>query len=342
MNSGLTGALGAAPLRVTGMTRKIVTASPNADVNALQIQATGGSRNVDLVLTPKGNGAFIVGNIPNAIADQNGFDGMKRGSNAVEINSRRPNPNGFQDRVASGQRSVLIGSDTCRATGARSVVIGGNNDSATGSGSIILGGSTNNGASGDGSAVIAGGYAGSSGLNSIAMCGNAQVSAAYTSAIGRGSSTSSPGKHVWAQGAFGSNDSSGGSAQALLWPSFRCTVTGTTPTELLLTSFSGVTNGRASIPSGFIISGIVEVVAAKSDGITVARFLRQFTIKNVAGTTSMVGDVVQIGSDESSGTNISITADDVNDSLKIVFTGIATETWRATATIRGTQLAYGT
>jgi hypothetical protein len=73
----------------------------------------------------------------------------------------------------------------------------------------------------------------------------------------------------------------------------------------------------------------------------VARYIRQVTIKNVSGTTSLVGSVITIGTDDAAGTSISITANDANDALKIEATGVASETWRWIAVIEGAELAYG-
>ena len=94
--------------------------------------------------------------------------------------------------------------------------------------------------------------------------------------------------------------------------------------------------------SGKIMHVTIHVLGSKSDGSAVASYMRQVTIKNVGGTTSLVGTVNAIGVDEVAGTALSITADNTNDSLKIEVTGIASETWRWTASVFGCELAYGT
>jgi hypothetical protein len=85
----------------------------------------------------------------------------------------------------------------------------------------------------------------------------------------------------------------------------------------------------------------VHIVGSKSDGTAVASYMRQVTIKNVGGTTSIVGTVNTIGTDEAALTSIAITADDTNDALDIAVTGIASETWRWAATVFGIEIAYG-
>jgi MinD-like ATPase involved in chromosome partitioning or flagellar assembly len=113
--------------------------------------------------------------------------------------------------------------------------------------------------------------------------------------------------------------------------------TNDTETELWLNNSSI----RLTIPSGKILSAIVNVVGSKSDGTAVARYTRQVTIKNVSGTTALVGSVETIGVDVEAATALAITANDTNDAIKIAVTGIASETWRWVAVVNGVELIYG-
>ena len=101
-------------------------------------------------------------------------------------------------------------------------------------------------------------------------------------------------------------------------------------------------SARLTVPSGKILSGIVEILGSRSTGADVAVYTRHVTIKNVGGTTTLVGTVDTIGVDTAAGTTIAITADDANDALQIAVTGVASQTWRWTAEFRGLELAYGT
>jgi hypothetical protein len=67
-------------------------------------------------------------------------------------------------------------------------------------------------------------------------------------------------------------------------------------------------------------------------------------IKNVGGTTSLVGSVETIGTDieDNASTDVTVTADNTNDALDISVTGIAGETWRWLAVVDGLEIAYGT
>lgn len=98
------------------------------------------------------------------------------------------------------------------------------------------------------------------------------------------------------------------------------------------------------ITSGKVMFLTVRVTGVKSDGSAACCYLRKVAIKNVAGTTSLVGTVETLGTDieDNAATDVAITADDTNDFLKINVTGIAAETWRWMAVIDGLEIAYGT
>lgn len=122
----------------------------------------------------------------------------------------------------------------------------------------------------------------------------------------------------------------------------RNKTTNATPTTLFLDGTTAT--DKLTIPSGKILSFIVHVIGIKSDGTAVAKYIREGTIKNVAGTVSLVGSIITLGTDheDNADTDIAITADDTNDALQINVTGIASETWRWTAVVQGVEIAYGT
>jgi hypothetical protein len=113
-----------------------------------------------------------------------------------------------------------------------------------------------------------------------------------------------------------------------------------TTTNAAVTLLLDGSSSRLTIPSGKILHATVHILGSKSDGTAVANYMRQVCIKNVGGTTSLVGTVNTIGTDEAAGTSIAITADDTNDALQIAVT--ASETWRWVAVVYGVELAYGT
>ena len=300
---------------LANITETLLTASPNITVNAEQLAVANGTTNVDLVLTPKGTGAFILGPAP----DNTATGGNKRGLYAKDFSLVRNAAN----QVASGQSSVNLG-EFCLATGLRSIVSGFNktasgsnavglNGNATGSDSFATSAGT---ASGQSSAAI--GESTASGRGSIAL--GEQARADRTALF-----------------AFSGYLSYWGRAQKTIGIVAGKTTTNSAVVLLALE----VTSTRYTIPSGVVFSGTVTILGVKSDGSAVASYIRQVAIKNVAGTTSLVGTVNTIGTDTAAGTSIAITADDTNDALKIEVTGIASETWRWVATIEGVEVAYG-
>jgi len=119
----------------------------------------------------------------------------------------------------------------------------------------------------------------------------------------------------------------------------RNKTTNDTATEL----FIGLAaNLRLTIPSGKVFAFTINISGVKSDGSAVAHYLRQYCLKNVAGTTSEVYAPVTIGTDNAAGTSIALSANDTNDALKVEVTGIASETWRWVAAVDAVEIKYGT
>jgi hypothetical protein len=259
---------------------------------------TGGTTNVDLVLTPKGTGAVIVGPEPDGTLT----GGDKRGIDATDLQRVRYYS---ANAVASGTTSFIGGGHSNRAYGNLSSVGGGDRNSANTS-SCVGGGSENSASSAF--ATIPGG------LNNTAS---------GWASFAHGQNAISNLSHMWAFGG-------GGGSQAVLHLMERST-TDATPVELQLGTYSE----RRVIASNSVLSVTVNIIGTKSDGSAIARYLRQVTIKNVSGTTSLVGSVITLGTDEAAGTSISITADDTNDAIKIEVTGIAAETWKWSALLQG-------
>jgi hypothetical protein len=111
-----------------------------------------------------------------------------------------------------------------------------------------------------------------------------------------------------------------------------------------VTLFSNGASTRLTIPSGKILFADLLISGVKSDGSAAACYKRKVAIKNVGGTTTLVGSVETIGTDieDNASTDVAITADDTNDALQINVTGITSETWRWVAVVEGLEIAYGT
>ena len=276
----------------------IFTASPNNTVNCVQIAAIGSGTNIGLALSPKGTG-YISAHVPNSAAG----GGNARGTYSVDLQTSR----NAASQVASGAQSAILGGDQNTASGDRSVV----------GGSSCVG----------------------SGTNSVAIGLSSTASTTGSVAIGR--SCSSSVVHALATGIFSTsyvagmrshgNGVSAGQAQEICQISVATTTTNS-EVECLT-----VSSTRWVLRAGSVWSGTLYITGNKSDGSAVAAYERQVRIKRVSNTTTLVGTVNTIGTDEAAGTSISITADDTNDALKVGVTGVSGETWIWVAIFHGLE-----
>jgi len=115
--------------------------------------------------------------------------------------------------------------------------------------------------------------------------------------------------------------------------------TNNTPTRLQV---SGPAN--ILIPSGRFIAFTAFIAGIRSTGGNAAVYYRKGAIKNVAGTTSLVGTIETIGTDieDDAATDVAITANNTDDCLDIHVTGITGETWRWQANLHFVEFPYGT
>jgi hypothetical protein len=331
-----------------------LTASPNNTVNHACLEATGGTTNVSVSIKPKGTGAFCL-----SAPDGTATGGNIRGANAVDLQTART----AATQVASGPYSFAAGyratasgpdggaaaiGDNVIASGSRAFACGhqtqatGNfsfasnlNSIASGTQSFAASGT----ASGTGSVCLAGATT-ASGANSIARGDGSVAAADLSSASGSYARSYRYAEHAFGNGFF----SAGGDRQASKFVLANRT-TNATPTTLFLDG-SSLRLSLAATPgsAGRVASYIVQVLGVKSDGSACAVYVRRVAIKNVGGTTSLVGSVETIGTDieDNPSTDIAITADNTNDALQINVTGIASETWRWVAVVEGVEVAYGT
>lgn len=100
---------------------------------------------------------------------------------------------------------------------------------------------------------------------------------------------------------------------------------------------------KLTIPSGKALFATVTVAGIINGGSKSAHYIRKVAIKNVGGTTSLIGTVSTVGTDveDDAGYDVAITADDTNDALQINVTGKASETIRWVAHVEGVEIAYG-
>lgn len=304
---------------LSNITESLETSSPNSTVNAESLQVSGGTTDVDLVLGPKGAGAFVVGPPP----DGTSTGGNKPGANAIQIMSGRTGAG----QVASGANGIAIGKKAT-ASGPESIGIG---VSAIGSGnnSVAIGGHSTNF-----NAVA-------SGTNSIAIHGTASNDASI--ALGQSSVASDIGAFsintsltAYGQLSYGHN---GSSFAPTLIAEMRAVTTNDTPAVMSRDRFS---TSLFLIPSGGAFSGLVIATAFKSDGSVACQYQRRVLIKNASGTTSIVvNDTVGTDYEGDGAADFAVSADDTNDAMSLTWTGPNSETWRAQALIIGSIFTFG-
>jgi hypothetical protein len=299
---------GGATLQNSDLNIDDATTSTQANVSITNQHS--GQTNSSLVLTPKGTGAIIAGPKPDGTAT----GGNARGTRAVDLQYER----GINTAVASGIRSAILGGQYNTASADASVACGSAN---TVSGSFAFGCGAFNVVSGS-SAFACGGVNGST---STASGSNSAI-------FGSRALGDRLGMQAYASGVF----SATGDAQRARFV-LRCKTTTNTAVEMAL---DGATT-YLTIPSGKYLTGTINIAGIKSDGSATASYIRQFSIKNVAATTTLVGTVNTIGIDTASLTSISITANDASDYLSVKVTGIASETWRWVASVDVVEVAYG-
>lgn len=304
--------------------------------------------------------------------------GNARGVKAIDLQvSRTANANvasgqtsvvaGGADNKASGTNATVAGGDGNAATGNNSFVGGGNANSATANVSTVGGGQSNTAGGND--ATVAGGLgnsAGSSGASvgggtgnnasgSVSTVGGGTGGAASgtASTISGGQSNAASGDYSAIQGGnqaiadkYGQRAFSAGSFSAngdaqtseLTW---RNSTTDATPTELFLDGASL----RATVPLNKTWGGKVTLVGRSSVGVC-AVWECSFGIQNNAATVSMVAVATATVTADGTGTTwgvaggLTLTADNVNKSLKLTVTGAVATSIRWCAMARFVDIGF--
>jgi hypothetical protein len=286
--------------------------------------------NSDLVITPKGTGALIAGPKPDGTAT----GGNARGSRAVDLQIEKT----LNTQVASGANSGILSGIGNIASGGQSVVCGGSGNTSSNSWSTVCGGTENqatnatsfvgggrgNTASGTQS-VVAGG--GGSGLGNTASAVRSAILGGERGLADR----------AYMQAHSGGQFAAQGDAQRA-----RFVMRGKTTTNSAVELFLDGSSTRLTIPSGKIFAFTINIAGVSSTGAAVAHYMRQYCLKNVAGTTSEVYAPITIGTDNAAGTSIALSASDASDALIVSVTGTASTIWRWVASVDAVEVAYGT
>ena len=219
-------------------------------------------------------------------------------------------------------------------------ISGGFNNSAIGSGlsevvGITISGGQNNSAI-HWAAVGGGGSNTASGYYSVIGGGSTNTASGTISSVigGRYAVANKHGMRAYASSRFTAN----GDSQHVAF-NLSCQTTNATPANVFLDNSSA----RLTIPSGKALFATVEVAGIINGGSKACHYIRKVAIKNVGGTTSLIGTVSTFGTDveDDAAYDVTITADDTNDALDIKVTGKLSETIRWTVYVSGVEIAYG-
>lgn len=320
---------------VTGFTPSDNTASPNNTVNASRLLANATSSNADFVLSPKGTGSILA-----SLPDNAASGGNKRGTYALDLQLSRAGNTQVgsgnysvtfgQNNTASGTNSVSIG-QTNVASGSNSTALGASN-TASGTQSVAIGAGNTASQSG---AVALGTSCTASAANATAFGNSNTAGAVNSTAMGYGAST-----HTHNQLAIGSSLSTTGDSQTSILH-IRVATSGTTPANLLASGSGG--GNHISVASGRVIQFIAKGIAKNHTTGDIFSFIRYGAIKNIGGTTSLVGSIGTLGTDIAdaamSTCSVAITADNGSSRLQVQVTGISGADIRWSCSLHYTEVA---
>lgn len=345
-------------IRADGSTLGVLGNARGTEAVDLQVRRTGATQ------VASGANSTIGGGQANTASNTNSTVGGGTGNSATGIASAI---GGGATNVSSGTAASVGGGTTNTASATSAHVGGGENNTANTTNSTVAGGSTNVAGNGGGNtrATVGGGFGNiASGLESTVAGGSTNTASAANSTVGGGETNTASGADATISGGD-SNVASGnyskipgglaavadkhgqlshaagsfttaGDAQVMEFI-FRNTITDATPTELFLDGASL----RAVLPanSSWIFS--ILMVARRSTGTT-SIYKSEGQISNVGGTVAVAG-VTTTELNDGIGlpaTPFVVDADDPNDALRLMITGVAANTIRLVAHARIVQVIH--
>lgn len=296
-----------------------------------------GAANINLVLSPKGNGAFML-----QVPDGTTTGGNARGANAIDLQTSRT----AATQVASADSSVAIGVN-CTASALQGAIAIGRGATSSGGGNgrcIAIGVS----------ATASAEYATAIGQCTASGSGSICISNESGSSSGNGSVTIGP------AGASSSGSCSlaiGGAALASrineIAFGFRHSLFDVRPGAFLLSckttdeNFTGLlgnnvfnSNVAWSTRNNTVIQGILQVIGISSSGSSIAAYSRKVIFKNVSGIITLVrSEIIGTDYEDNSNTDIEIT----NTTPFFRVKGVSGEIWRWSGWFGPTlEMSYGT
>ena len=292
--------------------------------------------------TVSGGGTIVASNCCSTISG--GYNNTASGCNSIVAGGQCNTASGTYTSVSGGQCNTasccgaFIGGGECNTASGVAATIGGGRCNTASCGGAFIGGGGCNVACCAATVVAGGRYnCATTGGSAILGGGCNTASGCYSTAGGSLAIASRYGERTYAAGQF----SAQGDAQQVQVIA-RCTTDGDIPETLYLDGVSS----RFTLLAGQIFSGTINILGVNiafgtsTAGTIIARYLRQITISNIGGTTTLpAGAEITLGTDIASGTAIAITADNTNDALKIDVTGVAGSSIKWIAHISGVQIS---
>jgi hypothetical protein len=238
---------------------------------------------------------------------------------------------GGYDNNASGLYATMGGGYKNTAPGNYSKVGGGSYNSGSGQFATIGGGYKNTVTVSE--ATVGGGtYNTASGVFGTVGGGNSNTASGNYATVGGGYDALADryGMVAHASGKFSSN----GDAQAVEFVARNIT-SGASSSVLF---FDGA-GDRFTVTNNSVLSGILTISGFNTTGTKVGLYQRSISIKNVAGTTTLVHvSTISTDHEDDATWNVTITADNATDSLNIACLGSVGDDVRWVAVFRGLQI----
>lgn len=326
---------------LTNFTEALNTSTPNATIPVASLSATNAATSVDFAIVPKANGAILAD-----IADNTATGGNKRGTNAVDLQLSRTNA----DEVASASYSSIVGGQNNKASQTYAAIMGGTSNLASGSRSGVFCGLTNI-ASGTDAACIAGTTNTASATYTVCIGGGSNTASAdYGVTMGQGNVVD--GTHSFVGGKDGQSH---GVKRSFCWSGAQVFNNGThqsrlfvlsgrtldaTPLIITTDSAAAAANNQVNAISSGLTSVTGQVTARRSTGADLSVWNVQAAIKNIGGTTSLLGTpTVTQWAEEGTGDTwvLAITASNANDCLVFTVTGEASKDIYWTAVLQSCE-----
>jgi hypothetical protein len=244
--------------------------------------------------------------------------------------------------------ATIGGGENNTASGYAATIGGGDRNTASGYAATIGGGDLNTASSNE---ATVGGGGQNTASNSYATIGGGASNTAsnYYTTVGGGASNTASGNHATVPGGFyaaashygemayaSGRFSNTGDAQTSVYV-LRNTTTNTTSTELFLDG----SGQRITLANNRTLTFDILIVARRDSSNESAGYMVRGTIKNDGGNTALVGAVVKdVFGENDAAWDVSVTADDTNNALKIQVTGAAGKTIRWVASVRTVEVAW--